>query len=149
MVEVSIAVIAVSFIGMIIGILGAGGSILIMPVLVYTLGLPATEAVTYSLGIVGITSLITAIRFTSGNNTHISTTILPFGIASISATLCMRLLVLPLLPMSCSIGNRIYTLDSLFMMLLAFLMLHASKKMMFKSLQESTYHSISFQSLIM
>lgn len=148
MVEASIAIIAASFIGMIIGLLGAGGSILIMPVLVYALGIPASEAITYSLGIVGITSLITAIRSATGNNSQLKAILLPFGIASISATICTRLLILPLLPQAFSINNQSYTLDSLFMILLAFLMLIASRRMLFDYSQDTVSQSTSFPSLI-
>lgn len=148
MVEASIAIIAASFIGMIIGLLGAGGSILIMPVLVYVLGIPPSEAITYSLGIVGITSFISAISSTNGNDSHLKSILIPFGIASISTTICTRLLILPLLPKAFTINNHSFTLDSLFMILLAFLMLLASKRMLVDYSQDSEAQSTSFRSLI-
>lgn len=48
------------FIGVSLGALGGGGSILTVPALVYLLGEPATAATTGSLVIVGVTSLIGA-----------------------------------------------------------------------------------------
>ena len=45
-------------IGLTMGALGGGGSILTVPVLVFALGLTAQEATTGSLVIVGVTGLI-------------------------------------------------------------------------------------------
>ena len=52
-----LAYIASLFIGLSLGILGGGGSILTLPVLVYLFGIDATLATAYSLFIVGVTSL--------------------------------------------------------------------------------------------
>jgi hypothetical protein len=49
--------IAAVFIGIVLGMMGGGGSILTVPVLVYLLHLDAITATTYSLFIVGVTSL--------------------------------------------------------------------------------------------
>jgi uncharacterized membrane protein YfcA len=48
-------------IGLILGLIGGGGSILGVPVLVYIMGYSADEGTSYSLFIVGVTSLIGAI----------------------------------------------------------------------------------------
>ena len=45
-------------IGISLGVLGGGGSIITLPVLVYAAGVPATEAVGMSLAVVGTTSLV-------------------------------------------------------------------------------------------
>ena len=50
-------------IGLILGLIGGGGSILSVPVLVYLMHYPAEEATGYSLFIVGITSLIGGFAF--------------------------------------------------------------------------------------
>lgn len=47
-------------IGLSLGLLGGGGSILMVPALVYLLGLPPQTAVTTSLAVVGVNSLIGA-----------------------------------------------------------------------------------------
>ncbi|MBL8987676.1 MAG: TSUP family transporter, partial [Gemmatimonadetes bacterium] len=44
-------------IGVTLGLLGGGGSILTVPVLVYALGFPVKQAVPMSLVVVGVTSL--------------------------------------------------------------------------------------------
>lgn len=56
-----LAVVAGAFIGLSLGALGGGGSILAVPVLVYLLGQSATQATTGSLVVVGVTSLIGAV----------------------------------------------------------------------------------------
>ena len=57
----AIAVVAGALIGLSLGALGGGGSVLAVPVLVYGLGQSAAQATTSSLLVVGITSLAAAI----------------------------------------------------------------------------------------
>lgn len=56
-----LAVAAGALIGLSLGALGGGGSILAVPILVYLLGQSATQATTGSLVVVGITSILGAI----------------------------------------------------------------------------------------
>ena len=64
----AVAVGAGALIGLSLGALGGGGSILTVPVLVYGLGQTAGQATTASLVVVGITSLVGAITaYRSGN----------------------------------------------------------------------------------
>ena len=49
--------------GIVLGLIGGGGSILTVPILVYFFKINATLATSYSLFVVGITSLIGAIRY--------------------------------------------------------------------------------------
>ena len=49
-------------VGLILGLIGSGGSILSVPILVYLFGLNPVTATAYSLFIVGITSLIGSIK---------------------------------------------------------------------------------------
>ena len=63
-----LAVLAGALIGLSLGALGGGGSILAVPVLVYLLDQSATQATTGSLVVVGVTSLIGAVTaHRSGN----------------------------------------------------------------------------------
>lgn len=55
--------IAAIFIGLILGLIGSGGSILTVPVLVYLFNVDTTLAITYSFFVVGITSLIGSFSF--------------------------------------------------------------------------------------
>ncbi len=49
--------------GVVLGLIGAGGSILVVPILVYMFGVPATQATGYSLVIVGTTALVGALEY--------------------------------------------------------------------------------------
>ena len=63
------ALLAVPFglaIGLLLGLVGAGGSILAVPVLVYVLGEPVKQATTESLLIVGLTALVGAYAASRG-----------------------------------------------------------------------------------
>ncbi len=63
-----LAVVAGAFIGLSLGALGGGGSILAVPVLVYALGQSPTQATTGSLVVVGTTSLVGAVAaYAAGN----------------------------------------------------------------------------------
>ncbi len=61
MLTVLLAVLAGALIGLSLGALGGGGSILAVPVLVYLLGQTPAQATTGSLVVVGVTSLLAAV----------------------------------------------------------------------------------------
>jgi len=50
-------------VGLVLGLLGSGGSILTVPVLVYLVGEPSKLAIAESLGIVALISLVGAVPF--------------------------------------------------------------------------------------
>lgn len=70
-----------ALIGLTLGLLGGGGSILTVPVLVYVLGFPAKTAIAMSLPVVGITSLISAGFHWKLGNVRIQTAIM-FGLVA-------------------------------------------------------------------
>jgi uncharacterized protein len=70
-------------IGVSLGLIGGGGSILTVPILVYFLGVEAHEAVGMSLAVVGATSLIGAYLHYRQNNVNFAKGLL-FGAAGIS-----------------------------------------------------------------
>ncbi|TDU81552.1 hypothetical protein EI77_00862 [Prosthecobacter fusiformis] len=59
------------FIGLSLGLTGAGGSIITLPVLVYLAGLPAREAVGISLFVVGTASLVGAVQRGRAGDFHL------------------------------------------------------------------------------
>jgi uncharacterized protein len=65
-------------IGLSLGLLGGGGSILTVPVLVYVLGFDAKEAIAMSLPVVGTASLIGAIGHSRAGNVRVRTALI-FG----------------------------------------------------------------------
>lgn len=53
-------------VGISLGLLGAGGSVLTVPIFVYVLGVPAKPAIAMSLGVVGATALVAALSHLRG-----------------------------------------------------------------------------------
>ena len=97
-------------IGVALGLIGGGGSILTVPVLVYVAGVSPTLATAYSLFIVGSTSLVGACTNLSKKLVHLPTAII-FSIPSFIAVYMVRKFVVPAMPeVLLNIGN----LDFLF-----------------------------------
>ncbi len=74
-----LGLILAAIIGLSLGLLGGGGSILTVPVLVYVLGIPAKTAIAMSLPVVGVTSAISAVVHWRLGNVRV-TTALGFGV---------------------------------------------------------------------
>lgn len=88
---------AAFLVGVSMGLIGGGGSILTVPILVYLFHISPTHAISYSLFIVGFTSLIGAIRNYSRNLVNLRAVGL-FGISSISTVFVARKFIIPYLP---------------------------------------------------
>jgi uncharacterized membrane protein YfcA len=82
---------------LILGLIGGGGSILGVPILVYLMGYSADEATSYSLFIVGSTSLIGAITYLKKGDISVEA-ILQFAIASLITVCCVRKFLMPAIP---------------------------------------------------
>jgi len=118
--------IAAMLIGISLGMFGGGGSILTVPVLVYLMNVDAVLATTYSLFIVGITSLIGGIRAYAKKIVDFKA-VTEFGIPSIFSVFITRHYILPSIPPHLfSIGNIQITKDIFLMVLFAVLMLVAA-----------------------
>jgi uncharacterized membrane protein YfcA len=116
-------------IGVSLGLIGGGGSILTVPVLVYLFGVDPVLATAYSLFIVGSTSLVGAIPKYKGGEINIKTAII-FGIPSIIAVYATRAFVVPAIPMEVfHLGSWVITKPLMMMMLFAGLMVFASVSM--------------------
>jgi uncharacterized membrane protein YfcA len=114
------------FIGVILGLLGGGGSILAIPILVYLFHVEPTLAQAYSLFIVGITSLVGAIPKYREQLVNIKTGIL-FGIPSIASIFFTRSQIVPAIPnILFSTESLVITKRELQLGLLAVLMVLAS-----------------------
>ncbi|MCW5910322.1 MAG: sulfite exporter TauE/SafE family protein [Cyclobacteriaceae bacterium] len=88
---------AAVLVGMVLGALGGGGSILSIPILVYLFGIEPVLASAYSLFIVGATSLVGAIPKYREHLVNLRTGIL-FGIPSIVAIFSTRKWIVPAIP---------------------------------------------------
>ncbi|WP_134088628.1 sulfite exporter TauE/SafE family protein [Olivibacter sp. XZL3] len=93
----TIGFIAASCIGISLGLIGGGGSILTVPVLVYLFGFDPLIATLYSLFIVGITSAMGTLGYMAKREVCYSTA-LAIGLASVTTVLLMRYFVLPSIP---------------------------------------------------
>lgn len=117
--------IASVFIGISLGIIGGGGSILTVPVLVYLFSIDAALATVYSLFIVGMTSLAGSVSYFKKGLINLKTALV-FGIPSIAAVFLTRTYVVTAIPDEIfSLGNFIITKNILLMLVFAVMMLFA------------------------
>lgn len=116
-------------IGIALGLIGGGGSILTVPVLVYLFGVNPVEATAYSLFIVGATSLVgTWPKYKSGE-VNLKTALI-FGAPSIVAVYLTRAWLVPAIPQNLfNIGSFAFTKPLLIMVLFAVLMVFAAFSM--------------------
>ena len=113
-------------IGISLGLIGGGGSILTVPVLVYLMGVDPISATAYSLFIVGLTSLVGAWPKYRQGQVNIKTALI-FGAPSIMAVYATRKFIIPAIPDELfSVGSLVITKPLMMMLLFAVLMVAAS-----------------------
>ncbi len=78
-----VAFVLAGLVGLSLGLLGGGGSILTVPILVYALGFEAKPAIAMSLAIVGVTSLVGALGHWRAGNVRPKTAML-FGLGTMA-----------------------------------------------------------------
>ncbi|MCE7042734.1 sulfite exporter TauE/SafE family protein [Dyadobacter sp. CY312] len=121
-----IAYVASVFIGISLGLIGGGGSILTVPVLVYLFGISPLVSTSYSLFIVGSTSLVGAYHNYRKGSVKIKMALL-FGSTSITTVFLTRKFLIPLIPKDLfKIAGFQITEPLLTMLLFAVLMVAAS-----------------------
>ncbi len=146
--------IAAILIGLSLGLIGGGGSILTVPIFVYIFRINAIMATTYSLFVVGLTSSAGAVSHYRKGNVNFKIALL-FGIPSLIAVFIMRKWVRPALPNHVlSIGTFELTKSVLLMLVFAILMLAAAISMIRKKKDVCTselslcYIKLIFQSIL-
>ncbi len=123
------------FVGMTLGMLGSGGSILSVPILVYVMGIEPTLATAYSLFVIGTTSLVGGIHKAKQKLVDINKVIL-FGIPAIISVFITRKMLVPKIPdVIFSTATFTLTKSILIMVFFAFVMIFASVRMI-KPLKE-------------
>lgn len=116
-------------IGISLGLIGGGGSILTVPVLVYLFSINPVLSTSYSLFVVGSTSLVGAFNNYLKGFVKIKTALL-FGLSSITTVFLTRKFLIPHIPENfATIGNFKITESLLVMVLFAILMVAASLSM--------------------
>ena len=124
-----IGYIASLVIGISLGLIGGGDSILTVPVLVYLFNVEPVVATAYSLFIVGSASLVGAFPKYKQGQVNLKTALI-FGIPSIAAVFATRKFIVPQIPKEVfTIGDFVVTKSILMMVLFAVLMVFASISM--------------------
>jgi uncharacterized membrane protein YfcA len=120
---------ASALIGVSLGLIGGGGSIITIPVLVYLFHIEPTLATAYSLFIVGTTSLVGGIRNTVLKTVDFKSALL-FSIPSTLAVYFTRHFLLPHIPEHiASIGSFTLTKDIALMLFFSLIMVLAALRM--------------------
>lgn len=120
---------AAILIGISLGLIGGGGSILTVPVLVYLLGVEAVTSTSYSLFIVGATALVGGIRAFLRSDVEVKIGII-FAVPSLLAVWLTRAYLIPSIPNVLYSGDLVVlTKDLGIMILFAIIMLLSSYSM--------------------
>jgi len=115
-----------ALVGISLGLIGGGGSILMVPILVYVFALNPVMATSYSLFVVGSTSLVGAFNNYRKGLVSIKTALL-FGLSSITTVFITRKFIMPVIPdVLFTIGSFEVKQSMAIMVLFAGLMLMAS-----------------------
>tara|TARA_B110001454_G_C12723306_1_gene436440 strand:- start:46391 stop:47191 length:801 start_codon:yes stop_codon:yes gene_type:complete len=124
-----IGYIASIFMGLSLGMIGGGGSILTVPILVYLFGTNPITATAYSLFIVGSTALVGGISYLKKGEVDLKTGFI-FAVPSFIGVYLTRAYVVPALPDPVfSLGSFVFSKPLLIMLVFAILMVAASLSM--------------------
>ncbi len=86
-----------ALVGVSLGLIGGGGSILAVPILVYVMGVPTKSAIAMSLAIVGVVSVVGIMPHWRQGNVNIKTAALFAPPAMVGAYLGARIAILPVI----------------------------------------------------
>ena len=142
------------FVGMTLGMLGSGGSILSVPILVYVMSIEPVLATAYSLFIIGTTSLVGGIHKAQQKLVDFNKVLL-FGIPTVITVFITRKIIVPQIP-DIIFTTTIFTLHKsvLIMVVFAIVMIVASVKMLkpskevqISASEKLNYYKIGFQGI--
>ena len=118
--------------GVSLGLIGGGGSILIVPVLVYLFGTAPSLATAYSLFIVGLASMVGAVKYAKLGLIEYKTALI-FAAPAFLGVYASRRFIVPAIPAEVfSLGEYVMTKDALIMTAFALVMLVAAVSMIRK-----------------
>jgi uncharacterized membrane protein YfcA len=142
-----ISILLMLIVGITLGILGSGGSILTLPILIYVAHLEPVTATSYTLFIVGISALFGSARNMFSGLIDFKVLLL-FGIPSLFSVYATRYFILPSLPDDLfELAGLKFSKDLFLITFLACLMIIAAITMLRKGKKEkSNVNLISFQS---
>ncbi|WP_372473184.1 sulfite exporter TauE/SafE family protein [Capnocytophaga sp. ARDL2] len=117
------------FVGITLGFMGSGGSILTVPILVYIVGVQPVVATAYSLFIVGSTALTGSVLNSKDKNIDFNTALL-FGIPSLLTVFMTRSVIVPAISETIRLSETIsFSKNTFIMVLFAIVMLFSALKM--------------------
>lgn len=128
---------AALLIGLSLGLIGGGGSILTVPILVYLFGIAPILATSYSLFIVGTTSLVGSVSSFMSKKVDIKT-VLIFGTLSVITVFCIRHFIIPHLPKEITLVGRSVPVSLITMLSFSILMIASSFSMIKSSTSYET-----------
>lgn len=132
-----IGYLATALVGMSLGLIGSGGSILTIPILVYLFQMPATTATSYSLVLVGFTALLGA--FKKHQNHEVDWKVaLFFGLPALLSVYATRRWLLMAIPEHFTLGPWPVGRDLFLLLLFSVLMVLAALSMMRKNEKPAT-----------
>lgn len=126
--------------GMVLGAIGGGGSILTVPILVYLFGQDASTATGYSLLIVGLTATYGAVNYYRQGLIEIKAA-LTFAVPSIVAVYLTRAYLMPAIPEVIISSPFLLEKDLAIMVSFALLMMLSAYMMLTKNISQSQQYS--------
>jgi uncharacterized protein len=134
-------------IGVVLGLVGGGGSILTVPLVHYCFGVSFYHATTYSLFIVGVAATVGVLRRIKSKDFSMREAII-FVIPSALVAFIIRAYVKSMLPDSFQLWSFSLTRDQLISMLLVALMLYTALNMLVRKHQEKSKETKNGEILI-
>lgn len=135
---------AAILIGISLGLIGSGGSILTVPVLVYLMAVDPISGTAYSLFIVGLTSLVGSYFYYKKGLIDYKAALI-FSVPALIAVFTARYYLLPSIPDELfSIGEFQITKQIFIMLLFAFLMLVAAISMIKNNVEDISESEVIF-----
>ena len=135
--------ISAAAIGLSLGLIGGGGSILTVPVLVYLFHVDPLPATTYSLFIVGMTSMFGAGAHLRLGNINWKVTAM-FGVPSVISVTLVRGVVVPAIPATLlTVGGFTLTKSLALLLLFAVLMVASATKMLQRQDHGHPLHTVT------
>jgi uncharacterized protein len=147
-----IGYICATLVGVSLGILGSGGSILTVPIMVYMFNINPVEATGYSLFVVGISSTIGGIKYIRKDLVDIKTALI-FAVPSIVSVFLTRIFIMPAIPeMIFESEAFVLSKELLIMLLFALLMVVISFNMIrngnYRERDEKEFQSMNYLWLV-
>ena len=117
-------------VGLLLGLLGGGGSILALPIFVYLFGINPILATTYSLFVIGVSSLFGTYKCVKSNSINYNALIY-FGFSSVISILLTRIYLIDLIPESIFLFGLELSKGKVVLIFFSLIMLGAGYSMIF------------------